>query len=87
MSKQVNSKDYLRTVNIFYYMQMFVIVAFGGVALFLIQSGAAGDGNPSLASTLQSVLIVEFAISIIGGYFLFRYMIKKIDSSFPRQDY
>src|SRR6478609_1386268 len=83
MIKQVNSKEYLRTVNVFYYMQMFVIVAFGGVVLFLIQSGRAGEGNPSLASTLQTVLIVEFAVSIIGGYFLFRYMMKKIDSTVP----
>ncbi|HZX73152.1 MAG TPA: hypothetical protein VFE57_01940 [Cyclobacteriaceae bacterium] len=83
MPKQVSSKEYLRTVNTFYYMQMFVIMAFGGVALFLVQNGNAGEGNPSLAATLQTVLIVEFAVSIIGGYFLFRYMIKKIDSTFP----
>jgi hypothetical protein len=83
MPKQVNSKDYLKTVNIFYYMQMFVIVAFGGVVFFLIQSGRAGEGNPTLAATLQTVLIVEFAVSIIGGYFVFRYMIKKIDFTFP----
>ena len=64
-------------------MQMFAIVAFGCVSLFLIQNGNAGEGNSSLAETLQTVLIVEFAISIIGGYFLFRFMTKKIDSTFP----
>jgi hypothetical protein len=31
---------------------------------------------------LQTVLIIEFALSIIGGYFLFRYMMKKIDTGF-----
>jgi hypothetical protein len=83
MSKQVNSKNYLKTINVFYYTQMFVIVAFGGVIFFLVQNGYAGEGNPELAATLQTVLIVEFAFSIVGGYFLFRYMTKKIDSTFP----
>ena len=83
MPKQVNSKEYLKTINIFYYTQMSVIVAFGGVALFLILNGNAGEGNPPLAATLQTVLIFEFALSIVGGYLLFRYMTNKIDSTFP----
>src|SRR5689334_21639911 len=83
MPKQTTTKEYLRTINIFYYVQMFVIMAFGCVVLFLIQSGRAGTGNPELGSVLQSVLMIEIAISVIGGYFLFRYMIRKIDSSLP----
>jgi hypothetical protein len=66
------------------YWAMGVVQLIFGVAVYAIVSmGMTGPPNYDLALTLQKIMLIFIPASMAIGYFLFRYLLSKVDKSLP----
>ena len=79
MKKQVNSQSYFQTLNIIYFSQMFMMLAFSGVVAFLISSNNTSQANPLWHTVLPLVIIASLTLA----YVVFRMMVGKIKNTDP----
>jgi hypothetical protein len=82
MKTTVKAKQFFTTLNLTYYMQAFTVLAFGVVVAFLITRNDTPPGDNNTWVTIVSLGL----ISGLGmAYFIFRFLLKKIDKSLPLQ--
>lgn len=83
MPREINSKEYFRTINLIYFGQLSEIVLLALVAYFLIDQGRLGAENNDLALTFQKIIMVVLPLSLAAGYFLFRIFLRGIKPELP----
>jgi hypothetical protein len=77
MKKQINSQSYFQTLNIIYFSQAVMMLAFAGVVGFLISS----NETPQPDQLWNFVIPLVIILSLTMAYIVFRMMIGKIKSS------
>jgi hypothetical protein len=77
MKKQVNSQSYFQTLNIIYFAQTLMMLAFSAVTAFLMSS----NETPQPDRLWHTVIPVVIIISLSLAYVIFRMMIRKIKST------
>jgi hypothetical protein len=82
MKRTVTSKQYFTTVSLTYYMQAFTVLAFAGVVAFLISQNQIPPGDNN---TWMSIVSLSLISGLGMAYFVFRYLLKKMDKSLPLQ--
>jgi hypothetical protein len=82
MKKPINSRTYFQTLNIIYFSQIFMILAFTGVVAFLISSNITPQNDAMWNFAIPLVIIVSLTLA----YIVFRMLIKKISSSAPLKE-
>jgi hypothetical protein len=83
MARKINSKEYFRTLNLIYFGQLSAMILLALVAYYLIQQGTLGPENNELAITLQKIILVVIPLSLAGGYFLFRILLRSVKPEMP----
>lgn len=83
MSRKINSKEYFRTLNLIYYVQLSAMTALALVAYYLIQQGDVGTENNELAISFQKIIMIVIPISLGAGYILFRMLLRTVNPEMP----
>lgn len=83
MARKINSKEYFRTINLIYFVQLGAITILALVAYFVIEQGKLGPENHELALTFQKIIMFLIPLSLGAGYVLFRILLKKIKPETP----
>lgn len=73
----------LRTMKLVYWAMALVQVVFGVAVYVIISVGLMGKPDYDLALTLQKVLLVFVPGAMAIGYFVFRYLLSKMDKKLP----
>jgi hypothetical protein len=72
-------KNQLTSMRLIYYAMCAPIILFSGVAYFLVNTGALGQPDYSMAPLLQTISIIVVPATLAGGYFVFRSGLSKIE--------
>jgi len=85
--KQPEPTQLIRTqiasMRMVYYAMAAPIIIFPAIAYFLIETGALGEPDYSLAPLLQTIAIILVPLCIGAGYFFFRTSAGRVDSKLP----
>ena len=76
----MNTKDFIRNLNIIYFAQVMMLVAFSMVALYMYASGQLAEKTDEDNIFLYAVPVLTI-VFLAAGYFIFNILISKIDSS------
>jgi hypothetical protein len=80
MKTTVTAKTYLRILTLVTFAQVFILIIFSGVILFLYNGGQVSDvGN--LTGLFQTIIPGIVILSLLGGYFIFKKIVDKTDPS------
>lgn len=83
----VSSRNFFRKLNLIYFGQMTMLVAFACVGYFLIEGGSVGEPDNEMAVLMQKVIIIAVPISMTAAYFVFRFATRNIppQSTLPQK--
>ena len=73
----------MRSMKLVYWAMALVQVVFGVAVYAIISMKMMGAANYDLALTLQKILMIFAPAAMAVGYFLFRYMLSKLDKKLP----
>ena len=79
MKKEMTSTSYFQTLNIVYYAQMLMLIAFGIVVVFLKPDDLPADDEFGI--TLQYVLFALFVGGVAGSFLIPRVVLNNINHS------
>lgn len=82
MSKSFTSKKYLSQINLIYFTQAGVMLAFSAVVFALVYSGQfVPTTDEALTNNLTYLLIAVAVVGYAGAYFFYRRMLSRIDKT------
>src|SRR5688572_20124277 len=81
MSNGITSKTYFLTLNLVYYGQIFALMAFSAVVLFLYSSTEATTTENNLIHVFQFAVPIGTIVLLSSGYFIFKTVVSKIERS------
>jgi len=82
MSQSFTSKKYLSQINLIYFAQAGMMLAFSAVVFALIYSGQfVPASDEGLTSNLTYVLIAVVIAGFSGAHFIYRLMLSRIDKT------
>ena len=82
MSQSFTSKKYLSQINLIYFAQAGMMLAFSAVVFALIYSGQfVPTSDDGLTNNLTYVLIVVVIAGFAGAHFIYRHMLSRIDKT------
>jgi len=88
--KQPPANPQIRTqiasMRMVYYAMTAPIIVFSAVLYFLVETGALGEPDYSLAPLLQTIAMIVIPISLAAGYFVFKSGLGKIEPKIPLAD-
>jgi hypothetical protein len=73
----------LSSMRMVYYAMAAPIIAFSAIVYFLVETGALGQPDYSLAPLLQTIAMIVIPGSLAAGYFVFKAGASKLDSKLP----
>jgi hypothetical protein len=73
----------MRSMKLVYWAMSLVQVVFGVTVYVIISMSMLGAPNYDMALTFQKILLIFVPASMAMGYFLFRYMLSRLDKSVP----
>ena len=76
----------VRTMKLVYSAMAVVQAIFGGVVYGLIKGGMMGKPDYNFAITLQKVLLFAIPGLMAAGYFVFRFLLSKIEKNLSLED-
>ena len=82
MSQSVTSQRYLSQLNLIYFAQAGMMLVFSVVVFVLVYTGMfVPTPDESLSNNLTYLLVLVVVIFYAGSYFLYRYMLSRIDKT------
>jgi hypothetical protein len=86
MATPYNIPGQLRSFKFVYAAMAIVQLVFGGVVYGLLSTGMLGVPDYTLALTFQKIALIFIPLAMAVGYFLFRYLVTRIDPKLPLDD-
>ena len=74
------------SMRMVYYAMSAPIIVFSAVLYFLVETGALGQPDYSLAPLLQTIAMIAVPLSLAAGYFVFKSGLRKISTTLPLAD-
>lgn len=82
MSQSFTSQKYLSQINLIYFAQAGIMLAFAAVVFALIYSGYfIPTTDEALTNTLSYLLVVVVVAGYAGAHFIYRLMLSRIDKN------
>lgn len=82
MNNGITSKAYFLTLNLITYAQIFALLAFSTIVLFLIVNGEVA-ADTSMIGIFQFVVPISVIVFLSMGYFVYKITVSKIEKSAP----